>query len=37
MAIKFDPLLIRRMTAVLVFCAGTEVLFKHLPLFLAHL
>jgi uncharacterized membrane protein YfcA len=37
MAIKFNPLLIRRMTAVLVFCAGTEVLFKHLPLFLAHL
>lgn len=34
LAIKFNPLIIRRMTAVLVFCAGTEVLFKHLPVFL---
>ncbi|MEO6908821.1 MAG: sulfite exporter TauE/SafE family protein, partial [Abditibacteriaceae bacterium] len=37
LAIKFNPLVIRRMTAALVFCAGTEVLFKHLPVFLAHL
>ena len=37
MAIKFNPLTIRRMTAVLVFCAGTQVLIKHLPLFLSHL
>ena len=29
-AVKFNPLLIRRMTAVLVFIAGVEVLFKHL-------
>jgi len=27
---KFNPVTIRRITAVLVFCAGTEVLFKHL-------
>jgi len=33
MAIKFNPLIIRRMTAVLVFFAGANVLFKHLPAF----
>jgi uncharacterized protein len=32
-AIKFNPLIIRRVTAILVFFAGTEVLFKHLPWF----
>ncbi len=37
LAIKFNPLVIRRMTAALVFCAGTEVLLKHLPHFFAHL
>ncbi len=31
MSVKFNPLIIRRMTAVLVFCAGVNVLFKHLP------
>ena len=30
MSIKFNPLVIRRMTAALVFYAGAEVLFKHL-------
>jgi len=29
-AIKMNPIVIRRMTAILVFIAGTEVLFKHL-------
>jgi uncharacterized membrane protein YfcA len=29
-AVKFDQLLVRRMTAVLVFVAGVEVLLKHL-------
>jgi len=29
---KFDPLVIRRVTAILVFAAGAEVLFKHLHL-----
>lgn len=29
-AVKFNPLVIRRLTAVLVFAAGVEVLFKHL-------
>lgn len=29
--VKFDPLIIRRMTALLVFFAGSEVLIKHLP------
>ena len=29
-AIKMNPIVIRRMTAILVFVAGTEVLFKHL-------
>lgn len=33
MAIKFNPLIIRRMTAVLVFFAGANVLYKHLPSF----
>ncbi|ANH80514.1 hypothetical protein A8C56_05475 [Niabella ginsenosidivorans] len=33
MAIKFNPLVIRRLTALLVLGAGVEVLFKHLPLF----
>jgi uncharacterized protein len=32
-ATKFNPLLIRRMTAILVFFAGIEVLSKHLHLF----
>jgi len=32
MSIKFNPLIIRRTTAVLVFFAGVEVLFKHLSL-----
>ncbi len=31
MAIRFNPIVIRRVTAVLVFFAGIEVLFKHLP------
>lgn len=31
MSVKFNPVIVRRMTAVLVFCAGVEVLFKHLP------
>jgi hypothetical protein len=30
-AIRFNPLTIRRITAVLVFAAGIEVLLKHLP------
>jgi uncharacterized protein len=30
-AIKLDQLVIRRLTALLVFAAGTEVLLKHLP------
>lgn len=34
LAIKFNPLVIRRLTALLVFCAGVNVLIKHLPLFL---
>jgi uncharacterized membrane protein YfcA len=34
LATKFNLLVIRRITAILVFCAGTEVLFKHLPSFL---
>lgn len=29
-AVKFNPIVIRRLTAVLVFFAGVEVLFKHL-------
>lgn len=33
MSVKFNPVVVRRMTAVLVFCAGIEVLFKHLPHF----
>ena len=32
-ALKFNALIVRRLTAVLVFVAGLEVLFKHLPLF----
>jgi uncharacterized membrane protein YfcA len=32
-AVRFNPLAIRRVTAVLVFFAGTEVLVKHLPFF----
>ena len=31
-AMKFDHLVVRRVTAVLVFVAGVEVLWKHLPL-----
>jgi uncharacterized protein len=31
-AIKFNPLVIRRLTAILVFAAGIEVLFKHLKI-----
>lgn len=31
MAVRFNPLTIRRMTAVLVFAAGVNVLIKHLP------
>lgn len=34
LAIRFTPVVIRRVTAVLVFCAGVEVLFKHVPSFL---
>lgn len=30
---RFSPLVIRRLTAVLIFVAGTEVLYKHLPWF----
>ncbi|MDX5421050.1 MAG: sulfite exporter TauE/SafE family protein [Hymenobacteraceae bacterium] len=30
---KFNPVVIRRITAVLIFVAGLEVLYKHLPLF----
>ncbi|MGV3762057.1 sulfite exporter TauE/SafE family protein [Parapedobacter sp.] len=37
MAVRFDPLIIRRITAVLVCGAGANVLFKHLPLFLNHI
>ncbi|WP_447642818.1 MULTISPECIES: sulfite exporter TauE/SafE family protein [Chitinophagaceae] len=33
MSVKFNPVIVRRMTAVLVFCAGVEVLLKHLPHF----
>jgi uncharacterized membrane protein YfcA len=29
-AIKFNPLVIRRLTAILVFAAGVEVLYNHL-------
>ncbi|AKD04213.1 sulfite exporter TauE/SafE family protein [Pontibacter korlensis] len=29
--VKFNPLLIRRITAALIFVAGVEVLYKHLP------
>ena len=32
-AMKFDQAIVRRVTAVLVFAAGTEVLVKHLPWF----
>lgn len=32
-AIKFSPLVIRRVTAILVFAAGLNVLIKHLPQF----
>lgn len=32
-SIKFDQVVIRRITALLVFAAGTEVLIKHLPWF----
>ncbi len=32
-AVKFNPLVIRRMTALLVFFAGIEVLFKHVHWF----
>jgi len=32
-AVRFNPLLIRRLTAALVFIAGVEVLSKHLPFF----
>jgi uncharacterized protein len=31
-AIKFNPLVIRRLTAILVFAAGVEVLFEHLKI-----
>ncbi|MEP6948863.1 MAG: sulfite exporter TauE/SafE family protein [Ginsengibacter sp.] len=31
-AIKFNPIMIRRLTAILVFAAGVEVLFKHLKI-----
>lgn len=30
---RFNPLMIRRVTAALIFVAGIEVLYKHLPLF----
>lgn len=30
-AVKFNPLAIRRITAILVFAAGIEVLLKHIP------
>lgn len=33
MSVRFNPIVVRRMTAVLVFCAGIEVLVKHLPKF----
>ena len=33
MSVRFNPVVVRRMTAVLVFCAGIEVLIKHLPKF----
>jgi uncharacterized membrane protein YfcA len=32
-AVKFNLLVVKRVTAVLVFVAGIEVLFKHLPWF----
>ncbi len=31
MSVKFNPMIVRRMTAGLVFFAGMEVLFRHLP------
>lgn len=31
MAVRFNPLIIRRLTAALVFVAGVEVMYKHLP------
>jgi len=30
-AVRFSPLVIRRVTAILVFAAGINVLLKHLP------
>lgn len=33
-AVKFNLLVVKRVTAVLVFVAGVEVLFKHLPWFI---
>ena len=33
MSVRFNPVVVRRMTAILVFCAGIEVLVKHLPKF----
>jgi uncharacterized membrane protein YfcA len=32
-AVKFNLLVVKRVTAILVFVAGIEVLFKHLPWF----
>lgn len=32
-AINFNPMIIRRVTAALLFCVSIEVLFKHLPWF----
>lgn len=32
-AVKFDAMLVRRVTAIVVFIAGTEVLWKHIPAF----
>jgi uncharacterized protein len=34
---KFNPLVIRRITAILIFVAGSEVLYTHLPLLIRNL
>ncbi len=35
LSVKFNPMVVRRLTALLVFVAGTEVLVKHLPGFMS--
>lgn len=34
MSVKFNPVVVRRLTALLVFVAGIEILVKHLPKFM---